>query len=366
MTTEQQQKEYTRFSPSQRMEHFILLVSMIGLALTGLVQRYADVSLAKTIISLLGGIESVRVIHRFMAILLMLESIYHGGALSYKIFVQGSRITMMPTLRDLRDAWDWVFYNLGLKKKHPHLPRYNFGEKAEYLAVVWGTVLMGITGLMMWNPIATAKILPGVVIPAARAAHSAEAVLAVLSILTWHMYNVHFRRFNRSMFTGKLSHDAMQEEHAEELEAIESGDKGIVIPAEILAKRKRRFWPYATVMATILLVGAVYFVTFEESSITTVPRQERIIFAQQIIPEEGDANIGATLWPTLRCARCHGDTAMGSPGGGPALVATPLTFEGFLLKVRTGGTEMPAIGAEEISDGYLFHVWTWLQSVSAP
>ena len=365
MTTEQKQKEYTRFSRSQRMEHFILLVSMIGLAVTGLAQRYADLALAKTIISLLGGIEGARVIHRFMAILLVLESIYHGGVLSYKVFVEGARITMVPTLRDLRDARDWVLYNLGLKKQHPHLPRYNFGEKAEYLAVVWGILLMGLTGFMMWNPIATAKILPGLVIPAARAAHSAEAVLAVLSILTWHMYNVHVRRFNRSMFTGKMSREVMQEEHAEELEAIEQGDDKIVIPAAILAKRKRRFWPYAAVMTVILLVGAVWFVTFEESSITTVPRQERVIFAQQIIPEQGDANIGATLWPTLRCARCHGDAATGS-GNAPALIATPLTFESFLLKVRSGGTEMPAISAEEISDGYLFHVWTWLQSVSAP
>ena len=365
MTAEQKQKEFTRFSKSQRMEHFILLVSMVGLAATGLVQRYADVSLSKYLIALMGGIESVRVIHRFMAILLLLESIYHGGVLSYKVFVQGSRITMMPSLRDIRDALDFVLYNLGIKKKHPHMPRYNFGEKAEYLAVVWGTVLMGITGLMMWNPIATAKILPGNLIPAARAAHSAEAVLAVLSILTWHMYNVHIRRFNRSMFTGKLSRETMEEEHAEELEAIERGDDRVIIPGELLAQRKRRFRPYATVMGAILVVGTIWFVTFEESSITTVPRQERVIFAQQILPEEGDTNIGATLWPTLHCARCHGDSATGI-GDAPALITTAQTFEDFLLKTRSGGTKMPATSAEEISDAYLFHVWTWLQSVSAP
>jgi formate dehydrogenase gamma subunit len=365
MTTEQKPEKYTRFSRSQRMEHFILLVSMIGLAVTGLVQRYADVALAKTLINLMGGIEGTRVIHRFMAMLLVLEAIYHGGALSYKVFVEGSRITMVPTLRDLRDVRDWVLYNLGLKKDHPRLPRYNFGEKVEYLAVVWGTVLMGLTGFMLLNPIATTKILPGSVIPVARAAHSAEAVLAVLSILTWHMYNVHFRRFNRSMFTGKLSREAMEEEHAEELEAIEHGDDKIVLPPEILASRKRRFWPYATVMTVLLVAGVRYFVTFEETSITTVPRREEVIFAQNIIPEEGDANIGATLWPTLRCARCHGDAATGTDNA-PALIATPLNFEDFLLKVRSGGTEMPAINAEEISDAYLFHVWTWLQSVSVP
>src|SRR3990172_8977642 len=180
MATKTRKQQYTRFAPSQRLEHFLLLVSMIGLFVTGLPQRYAEHQWAKTAIELMGGIESVRIIHRFMAILLIGESIYHAGVLSYKVFVLGSRLTMIPTLRDARDAWDFVMYNLGLEGKHPHMPRYNFGEKAEYLAVVWGTVLMGITGFMMWNPIATARFIPGNIIPVAKAAHSAEAVLAVL------------------------------------------------------------------------------------------------------------------------------------------------------------------------------------------
>ena len=117
----------------------------------------------------------------------------------------------------------WIAFNLGLRKEHPHLPRYNFGEKAEYLAVVWGTIVMAITGFMMWNPITTTRFLPGSVIPAARAAHGAEAVLAVLSIIIWHMYNVHIKRFNKSMWTGKLSREAMEEEHAEELDAHHAG-----------------------------------------------------------------------------------------------------------------------------------------------
>ena len=104
----------------------------------------------------------------------------------------------------------WIAFNLGIRHSHPHLPKYNFGEKAEYLAVVWGTLVMVGTGFMLWNPIATTSVLPGEVVPAALAAHSGEALLAVLSILTWHMYNVLFKRFNRSIFTGRLEHDAMK------------------------------------------------------------------------------------------------------------------------------------------------------------
>ena len=64
---------------------------------------------------------------------------------------------------------------------------------------------MALTGFMMWNPLATIKVLPGEFIPAAKTAHGAEAVLAVLAIIVWHMYGVHVKRFNKSMWTGKLT-----------------------------------------------------------------------------------------------------------------------------------------------------------------
>ena len=63
---------------------------------------------------------------------------------------------------------------------------------------------MGLTGFMMWNPLATVKLFPGEFIPASKAAHGAEAVLAVLAIIVWHMYGVHLQRFNKSMWTGQL------------------------------------------------------------------------------------------------------------------------------------------------------------------
>jgi formate dehydrogenase gamma subunit len=366
MTQQSDRKQYKRFSPQQRFEHFVLIVTFVGLALTGLPQKYPTETWAKSMIEVMGGIESTRIIHRFLATLLMIEAIYHGGVISYKLFVLGYRAVMMPGLRDLRDLRDWFLFNLGLKAEHPHLPRYNFGEKAEYWALIWGTVIMVITGFIMWNPIAVAKYLPGEIIPAARAAHGGEALLAVLSILTWHMYNVHFKGFNRSMFTGKISHEAMRAEHAEELEAIEQGAKPFQMPAEVLAGRKRLFWPYAAAM-TAILVGVLYFfVTFETSSIATVPRQDVLIFAPRITPEAADPAVGAALWPTLRCARCHGDDAGGNPVA-PSLLALDLTFEEFYRQVRNGvRQEMPAFSVEEIPDRYLLHLWAWLASTNPP
>ncbi len=360
------QAYYQRFTPAQRFEHLVLLLSFSVLALTGLPQKYADQAWAQSLIAALGGIESVRIVHRVMAVLLMAESIFHGGVLSYKLYVLGVRPTMLPTLRDARDVWDWVRYNLGLKREHPRLPRYNFGEKVEYLAVVWGTIIMVITGFMLWNPIAAARLFPGAWIPAARAAHGAEAVLAVLSILIWHSYNVHIKRFNKSMFLGTLSAEEMHEEHAEELERIKRGEHASVPPPEVITRRRRVFWPYAVLMSVLLVSALVWFVTFEESAITTVPRLAVEETAPDVDAEAvGVAAQGEALWQQLPCQGCHGARAQGEAGLNVPLAGLTLDFAQFAAQVRRGPADMPAFPPEQISDTDLAHLWAWLRTLPA-
>lgn len=356
--------EYQRFMPSQRFEHIIVIVTFTFLALTGIPQRYASHEWAKTMIDLMGGIESVRIVHRVMATLLVAECIYHGGILSYKIYVLGQRMTMLPGPRDLKDVFDFIRYNLGWSKTPPKMPRYNFSEKAEYLAMVWGTLVMVLTGFMLWNPIGTTNILPGAWIPAAKAAHSAEAVLAVLSIFTWHMYHVHIKHFNRSMFTGKLNRHQMEEEHAEELEQIESGQTWPLPPGEVIAKRRRVFVPYAIVMTIILVAGLIYFVTFEETAITTVPRRSAAgAIDIEADPNQGDAARGETVWQAVECNVCHGERGEGYDGlASFSIAGTSLSFEALVTSVRQGPAEMPAYNEAQISDQELADVWVWLRA----
>jgi hypothetical protein len=160
---------------------------------------------------------------------------------------------------------------------------------------------------MLWNPIAVTKYLPGAWIPAARAAHGAEAVLAVASILTWHVYNVHFKHFNKAMFTGKVTEEQMEEEHGEELEAIEKGRVRRDPPPDIIRRRRRYFWPYAAVTTAIMLAGLVYFVTFEQTAITTVPRLSAAgEVTVDVNPDTGDPAHGEQLWGSAQCDSCHG------------------------------------------------------------
>ena len=268
------EQTYLRFPLGDRIEHIIMIVSFTTLAITGLPQKYSAWPLMQSMIGIMGGIETIRIIHRASAMVMIMASIYHLVVMTYKVFVLRVRMTMLPGWKDVVDAVQALGYNFRILKKPPHMGKYNYAEKAEYWALVWGTVVMMVTGYMLWNPIATTRFLPGEFIPVARTAHGLEAVLAVLSILTWHMYHVHIKRFNRSMFTGYMGREEMEEEHGQELEHIDRGTLGVPPNQERVRKRARVFVPVAAVITLFLFAATFYFLTFEQTAITTIPTPE--------------------------------------------------------------------------------------------
>ncbi len=264
---------HTRFALVDRAQHLLMLLSFTTLAITGLVQKYALSAVSIFIVRLWGGIENIRTTHHTAAIVLMLVAVFHVLELGYKGYVLGSGLSMLPGIQDVKDAWLALTYNLGLQKRRPQMGRYTFEEKAEYWALVWGILVMGFTGFMMWNPLATVKIFPGDFIPAAKVAHGAEAVLAVLAIIVWHMYGVHLRRFNKSMWTGKLSEEEMLHEHPLELADIKSGLGGRRPDPKLLQRRQMIYYPVAAVLGIGMLFAVYGFVNGEQTAITTVPPQ---------------------------------------------------------------------------------------------
>jgi formate dehydrogenase gamma subunit len=277
--------EFPRFRLMARIEHMLLLVSFTILCLTGLPQKFPFSPLSQWLIEAMGGIETARLIHRWAAIVLILGSVYHLLTSAYRLFVRRERMRMMPDLKDAVDLRDTVTYNLGIKDEAPKMRKFNFGEKFEYWAVVWGTAVMIITGFILWNPIAATSILPGQFIPAALQAHGWEAVLAAASIVIWHLYNVLVKHRNLSMFTGTLTHKIMEEEHALELERLEAGgDAWPDVPAPVLRRRRRNFLAVAAVV-TILALWLVYWMfTFEDTAITTLPQVTQEVFVPLATP----------------------------------------------------------------------------------
>lgn len=264
-----QEKKYMRFSAFRRFQHWVNTVSFLTLALTGLIQKFNQAPISLFLLEALGGIEVVRIIHRVSAIVLVLIAIVHFGDAFYSWYVKRKPLSILPGKEDVTNAWGLVLYNLGIRKEKPKQGFFTFEEKFEYWALIWGTVVMALTGFVLWNPILANEILPGAWIPAAKAAHGLEAVLAILAIIIWHMYHVFIKHFNKSMYTGYMTEEEMKHHHAKVLEEPE-----YVPPAKDdprFQKRKRAFLRVYGVIAVALLVGLVWLVTAEQTAIATRP-----------------------------------------------------------------------------------------------
>jgi cytochrome b subunit of formate dehydrogenase len=216
-----------RFSLGQRIEHIILILSFTTLAITGLSQTYSDTAFGNFFMTLLGGIDTFRQVHHVAAFLFGAQSLYHVAVFIDEAFVRRRISQMFPAWSDVTDAIQMIKFNLGLALHHPRFDRYNFEEKAEYWALVWGTIAMGVTGLMQWFPVQLTAVFPGWIIPAGRALHRWEAILAVLAILTWHFYHSVIKTLNLSIFTGNMTIEQMKEEHPLELAYLEQAAAAI-------------------------------------------------------------------------------------------------------------------------------------------
>jgi len=368
---------YERFPLARRIEHLAMLLSFTALGLTGLPQKFPDASISIAIIKSLGGIEGVRSIHHIAAIIMMLGTVWHLLYFGYISYVHRERLSMLPSLQDAKDGLQAFLYNIGISKTSPQMGRYTFEEKMEYWAFVWGTVVMVVTGFMMWNPISTTRFLPGEFVPAAKAAHGGEAVLAVLAIIIWHMYGVHVKRFNRSMFTGQISEDDMIHEHPLELADIKAGIAKPSVDPVTRRKRERTYFPVAAVLAILMLGGVYGFVNAENTALETTERQIptiEVFVPQTATPASTQTPTSlptepatATLQPTsvprqtwdgtigelfqTECSSCHGEDASGGfvttsyadiwNGGDSGAVIIPGNAENSLLvSIQQGGEHL--------------------------
>jgi cytochrome b subunit of formate dehydrogenase len=209
-----QDRSIVRMTANQRIQHLLLLSSFIVLALTGFALKYPDSWLAW----LLGSSETIRSIgHRVAAVVLLTVGIYHVGyILLTKEGRQGLR-DMRPIRKDILDLVNNLKYYLGRSLNKPKFGRFGYAEKFEYWALVWGVIIMGVTGLMAWFEVEMGQFLPRWSIDIALAIHFYEAILATLAIIVWHFYQVVFDPdaypMNWSWWDGRMSVEHFRHEH---------------------------------------------------------------------------------------------------------------------------------------------------------
>jgi formate dehydrogenase gamma subunit len=210
-----------RMSFSQRMQHLTLATSFIALAVTGFALKWPDSWIAK----LMGSNEMFRRwSHRVAGVVLLVAGAYHV----YYILTnkEGRKLVkdLFPVPKDVKDVTGSACYLAGLSAEKPRIGRFGYAEKMEYWAVVWGTIIMGVTGLMIWFKIDVTKFLPRWAVEVATTIHYYEAILACLAIIVWHFYHVIFDPdvypLNWACWNGKVSKHWQEEEHPlEELAA---------------------------------------------------------------------------------------------------------------------------------------------------
>jgi cytochrome b subunit of formate dehydrogenase len=213
-----------RFTFGQRAQHFILILSFNVLAFTGLPQKYFATAWAERIIQLMGGIERTRFIHRSVAVLLITQAFWHLSAVLTARRAGREHGDMGFSFADVQGIIGDFAHLLGIRREKPAFDRYDYRQKFEYWAVVWGTLVMAVTGLIMWFPESITRAVPGVIVPAARVAHGGEALLAILAVIIWHFYNAHFRPdifpMDRTMWTGEIPLERLRHDHRAEYERV--------------------------------------------------------------------------------------------------------------------------------------------------
>jgi cytochrome b subunit of formate dehydrogenase len=210
-----------RMTLNQRIQHWILFGCFTILVLTGFALIYPF----STIADWIGITDPVRrVVHRIAGVTLIATGIYH----LFYVFVDRSGrrmiVALLPETKDIWDVWTTLRYHLGLSEQEPHFGRFNYGEKFEYWALVWGTVIMACTGLMAWFEVMVTRFVPGWWIDVALTIHLYEAILATLAILLWHLYQVMFDPdvypMNWSWWNGRMPLEQYKDEHALDSETI--------------------------------------------------------------------------------------------------------------------------------------------------
>jgi len=210
-----------RMRPGEVAQHTFLMLSFITLVVTGFALRFSESWISSFFFGWGRGFELRGEIHRWAAIVFMITIVWHAVFL----FTKRGRIfwkDMWPKFADFRQFLQSIRYNLGREKTPPKFGRFSYIEKAEYWALVWGTIIMIATGLLLWFDNFVISIFPKGVLDVSLVVHYWEAWLATLAVLVWHLYstvfNPHVYPMNPSWITGRMPEDMYEHEHPDYIE----------------------------------------------------------------------------------------------------------------------------------------------------
>lgn len=205
---------YQRMTKNEVWQHNFMWVSFVVLVITGFMAKLPHewVNLwfgqhAKTLY------EIRAYVHRVFGWVLAFVTVWH---VYYIAFTKEGRNTfkaLLPVPKDFRDMKDNILFLLGKRDERPKFDRFDYREKMEYIFGALGTVIITITGMILFFSEHFGKL----VLDISMVIHRMEAILATMSISIWHLYSVHFKPgkfpFSTIFIDGKMELHELEEEH---------------------------------------------------------------------------------------------------------------------------------------------------------
>ncbi len=211
-----------RFTLFHRITHGLIIVSFLGLVMTGMPLLYSHTRWGEVLYTLMGGYEVARLIHRACAVVTGIYAGLHLAWLLWRAATGGLRSmlwgpdSLVPQPKDFQDLWQDCLWFVGLGSR-PAFERWTYWEKFDYWAIFWGISVIGTSGLVLWFPVVAVPYLPPWVLNAALTVHGEEALLAAGFIFTIHFFHSHLRpeKFpvDPVMFTGRVTEEELSHEH---------------------------------------------------------------------------------------------------------------------------------------------------------
>lgn len=215
-----------RFSLAHRWLHNANAMAFLMLAYTGFALRFSDAWWALPFLKIPAGPDIRGWLHRGFGVAMFVDFLIQFIFLFFTRSGKDELRALGISWGDFRQFVLNLAHWFGIVRRAPEAGRYTYIEKAEYWALVWGTVVMAVTGFFMWSETWALHHFAGWIYDLARVIHFYEAVLASLAIGVWHFYWVIFEPsvypYSEAMFTGKVPLDWLKHHHpGEYAEAVE-------------------------------------------------------------------------------------------------------------------------------------------------